>query len=214
MEMNLSPYPGRGVLIGRGRDQRHFWIYLITGRSEASRQRSLAVTPSSVLVNPLDPDTQADDLRHYACVTVRPITTVVGNGAHVDVIAERVQRGDAFTRIYEDLRPEPDPPIHTPRIAVAHGPQTWIGTVWHDGIAERRLTRRLEVAVGTADLITTYDSDGVEVRPASQVSHLVAIDSLEATLGSLWASLDRRYRVLAAGGYFDQAPTIDCQVAA
>ena len=207
---DLSPYPGRGVIAGVERGGRAFWVYFVTGRSDASRGRSLRAGTDSITVQPVDQSAAADDLRHYACLRNTEHFVVVGNGSHVSDIADRLERGETFERAYEPVRPEPDPPIFTPRIALARGPDgTWMGTVRRDGVDDHHDTRRIAETSGLGYVLTTYQGDAGSVRPAGPAHEIDDVVSLIDTVDSVWAQLDARYRVVVAGGYFDAAPAIE-----
>ena len=213
IDLTLPAYPGRGVVVGEGVDGRPFWAYFVTGRSAASRRRRLRVGGSAITVEPVDDDARPDDLRHYACVQSTGRFTVVGNGAHVSAIAECLERGDSFERAYEDLAPEPDPPIFTPRIAAAHGDgETWMGAVWREGPDDCRETWRIDGAPGAGHLLTTYAGDDVTIRAARHIQTVTGVETPSAFVDSLWAGLDLRYRVVVAAGYFDRAPAVEATV--
>jgi IMP cyclohydrolase len=213
IDLALSAYPGRGVLVGIGVDRRPFWAYFVTGRSVASRRRLLKVASATVTVEPIDDDARPDDLRHYTCVQATDRFVVVGNGTHVSRIAERMEGGDSFERAYDDLAPEPDLPIFTPRIAAAHGAgETWMGTVWRGESHDAREIQRIELAPGAGCLLATYDGDSLTPRAARRIQRVTGVAAPSACVGELWARLDMRYRVGVAGGYFDRAPAIEATV--
>ncbi len=212
-DFHLSPYPGRGVVVGTDADGRAFWVYFVTGRSPASRRRSLRIVGPALMVEPLDADAPPDELRHYACVQANGPYVVVGNGAHVSDIAGRLDHGESLDRVYDDLVPEPDPPIHTPRIAaVCSADGTWIGTVWRDGLVDNRVVQRVVIEPGAGFVLSTYEGDGDAVEVARTIRRVTEIASLPETVDLLWAQLDARYRVVVAGGYVDRAPAIEATV--
>jgi IMP cyclohydrolase len=199
--------------VGMGAERRPFWAYFVTGRSAASRRRRLRTRGAAITVEPIDDDARPDDLRHYACVQSTGRFTVVGNGAHVSRIAERLEHGDSFERAYEGLAPEPDPPIFTPRIAAAYGDgRTWMGTVWRAGSDDSRETWPVDIGPGAGRLLTTYNGDGVTPRAARHVQTVTGLDTPSAFVDALWPRLDARYRVVVAAGYFDRAPAIEATV--
>lgn len=64
MSLMLPDYPGRGVIAYRDMDGELWWLYFLTGRSDASRSRRLRFTVDHLEAEPTA-STARDDLRHY-----------------------------------------------------------------------------------------------------------------------------------------------------
>ena len=138
LEAVVGGYPGRGLLLHTSADLRQTWMYFITGRSESSRSRRIRVVPHALLVEPTGSEAERDRLRHYACARRTEDGLVIGNGDHVDVIANRLISGLATIEAVADIVPEPDPPIFTPRIAMIVGATVEMFSVFHEGDTVRR----------------------------------------------------------------------------
>ena len=214
------PYPGRGVLLARADDGALGVVYFLTGRSEGSRRRALAVRPGGdVAVE----DTSAgphDALRHYVAVARRGTWLVVGNGDQVVPLAESLSSGESVPQAWSAHTYEPDPPIFTTRAWVALDSSSAA-----DGVvgAARRSGRGDDgtdhlawtaghVAPGTGVLMTTYDGSTSEVRStAAPVDVAAPAATLEALLDKVWEALDPALRVAAlavAAGSPDAPPLL------
>lgn len=201
-------YPGRGVLVaqtGTGL----FCGYFLTGRSDASKARTLYERDGALIVAPSGAS-EHDPLRHYVAARTDGGRLVFGNGEQVSVIAERMCDGQAPAVALTDLAYEPDPPIFTSRISVV---------VTHDGIwfgAARRSDRGREAPTvlilavrdlqpGDAVLITTYRSDGLDIRTGDPfVEASTAAGDQDELLAEVWDALDPQYRVAAAAFHPDR----------
>jgi IMP cyclohydrolase len=113
--VDIGDYPGRGVLVRRRSDGDLEWVYFVTGRSESSRRRRARQVGDVVYIEPTGPG-HADPLRHYACARTFSEGLIVGNGDHVDVLAEQLDDRVGLEAALTTITPEPDPPINTPRI--------------------------------------------------------------------------------------------------
>ncbi|MDR0897732.1 MAG: IMP cyclohydrolase [Oscillospiraceae bacterium] len=114
-----SPYPGRGIVIGRSDDGQHAMAaYFIMGRSENSRNRVFIPDGDGLRTQAYDPAKLSDpSLVIYAPVRVLHDTTIVTNGDQTDTIYDFLARGDSFENALRTRTFEPDPPIYTPRIS-------------------------------------------------------------------------------------------------
>lgn len=200
IEQHVGGYPGRGLLLHLGADDVLGWAYFVTGRSEASRQRRLRHADDGLLIESTQPDAADDPQRYYTCARHGGDYLVVGNGDHVDLITNRLAAGATPHEIIELLEPEPDPPIHTPRVALCVGP-TPVFLAVHRGEADvvrRVIPVRREPR--TAMLLTTY-SGSVEAPTGDARVRVVAEErSLEVLARDLWSSLDPALRVLLVAG--------------
>jgi IMP cyclohydrolase len=197
----LSGYPGRGVGVRGGASGGIEWLYFLTGRSKPSRARRFEVTGDRLEVTPVSPGTQLDALRHYACAV--PLRSnegvVVGNGDHVERIATQLTGGRSLEEAVVELEPEPDPPIHTPRIAVvvtrarARGVRVYA--------ADHAVTRDVfDISIGSnLVILTTYDGNiqtPVGSAPVSALHVPVEVDAANF----IWDRLDPDLRVTLAAG--------------
>ncbi len=104
-----TPYPGRGIAVGRGRV-----YYFIMGRSENSRNRIFSVTEDGIRTEAFDPSKCTDpSLIIYHPVRRMGGSLIVTNGNQTDTIRDMGDfRAALATREYE-----PDEPNWTPRIS-------------------------------------------------------------------------------------------------
>ena len=141
-------YPGRGVLWCRTGDGSTLGGYFLTGRSLASRSRTLRrASEGDLIVAPSD-SREHDHLRHYVAARQSGDWLVFGNGEQVATVAGRLGSGQPPAVALEGLDYEPDPPIFTPRLTVIadgrDGGRTWFGAARRssgDRTATNRLTR-------------------------------------------------------------------------
>ena len=104
-----NPYPGRGILVGKGRV-----YYFIMGRSANSRNRVFVKTEDGVRTEAYDPALLTDpSLIIYHPVRRMGDALVVTNGDQTDTIC---QYGD-FRKGLMTRKYEPDEPNWTPRIS-------------------------------------------------------------------------------------------------
>ena len=104
-----NPYPGRGILVGKGRV-----YYFIMGRSTNSRNRVFVKTEDGIRTEAYDPALLTDpSLIIYHPVRRMGDALVVTNGDQTDTIC---QYGD-FRKGLMTRKYEPDEPNWTPRIS-------------------------------------------------------------------------------------------------
>jgi IMP cyclohydrolase len=199
-------YPGRGVLWCRTTDGEPLGGYFLTGRSQASKARTLHVRDDQLIVAPSDLR-EHDSLRHYVAARQAGDWVVFGNGEQVDTVAARLDASEPPALALDGLDYEPDAPIFTPRLTVVAdgkpGGQVWFGAARHSG-AERGASDRLTLQVsdlqpGEGVLVTTYLSDGNEIATGAPFTEVrVAARDRSELLEQLWSSLAVELRVAAA----------------
>src|SRR4051794_23880518 len=192
---DLPAYPGRGIAVHRHHDGRLEWLYVLTGRSPASRERSLVAAADRVTVVPVG-EGEHDPLRHYSCVRSIGPVLVIGNGDHVDHLADGLAAGHPLDdELLAAIDPEPDPPIHTPRIAVVADSEVRVVAVQLvEGAVERRL-ERFELDPGEGIVVHTYGGDTTAVTTDAQVRRFDAGGPGTDVAGRLWHALDPALRV-------------------
>jgi IMP cyclohydrolase len=200
--LTSNRYPGRGVLVAMSRTGLCCG-YFLTGRSAASKERTLHEHGGRLIVAPATA-TGHDPLRHYVAARSDGGRLVYGNGEQVSVIADRLAEGQSPADALNRISYEPDPPIFTPRISVvvtADG--IWFGAARRserDRDAANVLVLAVsELGVGDAVLITTYRSDGVTIATGDPFTEASAdVDGPDELLDLVWDGLDPVYRVAAA----------------
>jgi IMP cyclohydrolase len=192
-----SPYPGRGLLVGRT-DYGLVALYWVTGRSEASRQRRFVPRGTELHIESTS-GAHDDPLRHYEAAGIFGRYLVVGNGRHVGEIGAGLVDHSAAALI-ESLDPEPDPPIFTPRIAAIvdlMADAAVFGAAVHvlDGSIDHQTLSTEEFPLGAGVLLTTYRGSVTEPS-AWAVPTWVELDpSLEEQVATTWDALDDKLRV-------------------
>ena len=150
-----NPYPGRGILVGKGRV-----YYFIMGRSANSRNRVFVKTEDGIRTEAYDPALLTDpSLIIYHPVRRMGDALVVTNGDQTDTIC---QYGD-FRKGLMTRKYEPDEPNWTPRIsALINGDGSFeLSILKHN---HGRCLRELFCYEGcdeqTGYFISTYQGDG------------------------------------------------------
>ena len=150
-----NPYPGRGILVGKGRV-----YYFIMGRSANSRNRVFVKTEDGIRTEAYDPALLTDpSLIIYHPVRRMGDALVVTNGDQTDTIC---QYGD-FRKGLMTRKYEPDEPNWTPRIsALINGDGSFeLSILKHN---HGRCLRECFCYEGcdeqTGYLISTYQGDG------------------------------------------------------
>jgi IMP cyclohydrolase len=128
-----SPYPGRQLFLGMTADGKPAFIYLVTGRSPASRERFAKPMGDSIIMGPIG-NAPYDWLRHYMATRVDNAIGLltVTNGIQTEAIFEMYKllyhtnhQPDIkfFKQIMDGADYEPDS-ISTPRISgvIMNGP--------------------------------------------------------------------------------------------
>lgn len=152
-------YVGRFVVVGPG-----VGAYRVSSRSFPNRQiverdGALTVVPTA------DAEETDNPYVSYNCLRIVGEQAVIGNGSHVDPIAEKLERGyparDALATSLLALDYEKDD-YDTPRIAGVVGEEAYIGTVRRDAL--------LVEQVDEPTLVATYEKntpESFEFAPAS-----------------------------------------------
>ena len=165
-------YIGRFIVVGPG-----LGAYRVSSRSFPNRQ--ITDREGTLTVGPT-PDAPETDNPYvgYNCVrTVEGPATdgevaVIGNGSHVDPIAEKLDLGypprDALAASLLALDYEKDD-YNTPRIAgVVADDEAYIGTVRHDALLVKRVSEPTLVATYEEHSPTPYEFDVTEAAAAAE----------------------------------------------
>lgn len=114
-----SPYPGRGIVMGKSETGESVQIYWIMGRSENSRNRIFGVSNNDTILftEAADPSKVQDpSLIIYNAMQGSETCAVVSNGRQTDDVLDRVEQGHKFSEALAGWQYEPDKPHFTPRI--------------------------------------------------------------------------------------------------
>lgn len=117
--VSRTPYPGRGIVIGKSEDGASAVIaYFIMGRSENSRNRVFVEEGEGIRTQAHDPSKLSDpSLIIYSPVRAFENHTIVTNGDQTDTIYEHLMAGGTFESALRARAFEPDAPNYTPRIS-------------------------------------------------------------------------------------------------
>jgi IMP cyclohydrolase len=201
LEESISDYPGRGLVFAVDPEGVATWVYFITGRSQASKARRVRADPDGLVVEPTEQSAEPDTLRHYACARLANDILVVGNGDHVDILAEALKRGVSLEHTLDLIEPEPDPPIWTPRIALVMGSNVHFVSVSRSGDQIVRRMHEASCDPGIASILTTYSGTSLEPignAPYAEVAELRNAQTMCEEL--FYRHLNEQHRVLLLGG--------------
>lgn len=204
--LHARPHPGRGLVVGRLGSGTPFIVYFVTGRSAGSRARELRPRgPTDVEVADRSGG-PVDHLRHYFAVVQRGSWLVVGNGDHVEPLAEALSAGTPAVEAWAAHTFESDPPIWTPRIWVAwdltRAQAPLLGCARRSkrpgGAVDRVLWLSDVTEAGAGLLMTTYRGTAADVATTGEPADVVVEDSAgHEVLESVWQVLDPSLRVAA-----------------
>ncbi len=157
-----------------------------------------------------DPEIAADPLRHYRCARKAGTDLIVGNGDHVDVLADAIVAGSTGTKAAQLLEPEPDPPFFTPRIDLVVGDVVRLIAVRRSGSATERLVEDAAAAPSSAVVLTTYSGSVTEPEGAAPMLWAGEDRPITALAEAIWEALDPSLRVaMVAGNGADPRPILD-----
>ena len=116
--ISLNSYPGRGIVLGKNRDDSWVLIYWIMGRSPQSRNRVLKYE-NGILRTEAISSSLNHDQKFIIYNAMRDLdgVIVVSNGSHTDRICEKINEGENFFTSLESEKHESDSPNYTSRIA-------------------------------------------------------------------------------------------------
>ncbi|MBI2709174.1 MAG: hypothetical protein HYX34_05710 [Actinobacteria bacterium] len=205
----LPPYPGRGVGLFTDTYGQPWWAYFVTGRSPASRARALVADERGLVVASTVEGAAHDSLRHYRCARSAGDRLVVGNGDHVDALADALLAGEDLATAVERVDPEPDPPLHTARLALVVGLAAHLVAVREEGGAVVRTVDELELRSGEGWIAHTYAGPLDEPITAARPVPVHGVGDVVETASELWEALDVRLRVgLALGRAPEPVPVV------
>ncbi len=175
-------YVGRFVVVGPG-----IGAYRVSSRSFPHRQVTAADGATLVVEPTPDAAPTSNPYVSYRCARAVDGRAVLGNGAHVDPVAEKLELGyparDALAEALLAMDYEKDD-YDTPRLAGVVGPE-----VAHVGIVRRDAL--LVEAVDEPHLVATYERDAPEPHPLDA-------ETADAAARAVY-ELDLEHPVCAAG---------------
>jgi len=170
MQNPNGPYPGRQLFVGLNPAKVPTLVYLVTGRSPASRERMAIARDNGIIIGPIG-NTAYDPLRHYTAIKFDDASGIaaVSNGIQTDAIFEAYKllhnvgtAPDAsfIEKLMEGAKAEPDS-LNTPRISAVitktgEAPAIIVSIKKHDMPAKSFIVKP-EAGVLTG--ISTYTGD-------------------------------------------------------
>ena len=212
-----SPYPGRGIVLGRTADGKSsVAVYFIMGRSANSRNRIFAEEPDGIRTQAADPAKMEDpSLIIYHPVRQMGRGLIVTNGDQTDTILEFLKQGLPMEQALRTREFEPDGPNWTPRISgllSADGSykMSILKSADAEGSACARYTYEYPGVNGVGHFLHTYVQDGNPIPTFQGEPERVAITgTLDAFAEMIWNNLNEankislyvRFTDLATGAY-------------
>ncbi len=206
-----NPYPGRGLIIGRGPDGGWLQVYFIMGRSEHSRNRHFVVEGTTLRTEAVDPS-KVDDpsLIIYRAMAELPGIFLVTNGDQTDTVIEGIEAGESFEAALATREREPDAPNYTPRISGvldasvdAKNPVLALNILRaNDGDpaqTDRSTFHPATPPPGFGLALTTYEGDGSPLPPfRGDPLWMPLSGDAESVAETYWSALDAENRVALA----------------
>jgi len=187
-----GPYPGRQLFIGLTAQGAPALIYLVTGRSPASRERRAVTRDNGVIMGPIG-NAPYDALRHYTAVKYDDASGVatVTNGIQTEAIYETYRLlhnvDSAPTAAYiqmtmEGAKSEPDS-LNTPRIGAvitqAGGKPVLIAAIKRVDVPAETFV--MEPKPGAFAGVSTYQGDMEKPAAFDTVKGTVTLQAKETT---------------------------------
>ncbi len=205
-----SPYPGRGLVLGRS-DDGEAWLqlYWIMGRSANSRNRVFVADGATLRTEPFDAAAVEDpSLILYDAMLERERVYLVTNGDQTRTLFDGLGRGESFETALASREREPDAPNYTPRISGMidlRGPAPAFALsilkanrADPDG-TDRTCFRPAPPPPGFGLCLTTYRGDGAPLPPfEGEPLWLPLAGEPEALLERYWGALAAANRVALA----------------
>lgn len=212
--LRRNPYPGRGIIMGRTREDTLVQLYWIMGRSENSRNRVFELRKGGQLrTDAADPEKVEDpSLIIYNAMREKKGQFVVSNGHQTDSVMDGLLAGQSMMLTLGKWAHEPDAPNYTPRITglcSLHGPLFEFGVIRRieeEGTlgrscygSSRQFFQYDEVPVGMGYCVTTYKGDGNPLPSFEGGPYPVPVEGDAAALvNSYWDVLNEANRISLA----------------
>ncbi len=204
-----NPYPGRGLVIGRGAAGEWLILYWIMGRSAQSRNRRFAAEGSALRTEPVDVALVKDpSLIIYEAMLELPGLHLVSNGDQTRTVHDALRAGGTFDGALATREREPDAPNFTPRITgmldVTRAPGSiTLGILKASRIdpqqTDRYTYRPSPPAPGLGFGLTTYTGDGNPLPSFGGDPLLLPLEGApEAVLDAYWNALHAENRISLA----------------
>lgn len=203
-ELRSNAYPGRGIILGRSKDNSKAVIaYFIMGRSVNSRNRIFSVTEDGIRTEAFDPSKMEDpSLIIYHPVRVFDGKTIVTNGDQTDTIRDFILEDESYVTALNTREFEPDGPNYTPRIS---------GILYPNGTYVLSILKSLEgdpdccvrnyftydgPKAGTGHFISTYEGNGSPLPSfRGEPRYVKLAGGIDDFTEEVWESLNEENKV-------------------
>ena len=163
-----NAYPGRGIVLGRNRENSWIVIYWLMGRSSNSRNRIFTHENGILRTEAVDLSIVEDpSLIIYNAMRDLDDCIVVSNGKHTDTICKGLEDGKSFYTALNSEKHEPNSPNYTPRISgiIQREEESMALSIISKSDfsveqSEHRLCRCTDIAQGYVYCLTTYSGGG------------------------------------------------------
>lgn len=200
-------YPGRVLIGGNSKDGKPVALYLITGRSQSSKERVIVKEEDKVSVKSLTGDENVLLVYNLSVKTGQGL--LFANGRHLEEIKKNLDEGESLLNALTDIFPEEDE-YKTPRIALLlkdDGKYELSRVSERDG-KEIREVWKYQITPGFGHALSTYS--GSLDSPEASKNDPVVVDlesSLSAFTDLVWSSLNPDNKV-SLYAFYDDAERI------
>ena len=208
-----NEYVGRGIIIGKTKNNKAVVAYFIMGRSENSRNRIFKETQDGIVILPFDESKVEDpSLIIYSPIRTLANHLIVTNGDQTDTIYDFVKQGKCFKKALSTRCFEPDAPNWTPRIS---GMVTFenndfsyemsiLKSADEQGSACNRYTFSYPSLAGLGHFIHTYVCNGNPIPTFCGEPERVEIpNDIDEFANDLWTNLNKDNKISLYVRYVD-----------
>ncbi len=202
-ELSTNAYPGRGIVIGKSKDNKKAVIaYFIMGRSVNSRNRIFEENDRGGIRTKAFDESKMEDpsLIIYNPVLKLNNVTIVTNGDQTDTIYDYMQEGHCYRHALLTREFEPDEPNYTPRISGVVKPNgDYNLSILKSNMGKLQCLRffyEYPAVAGLGHFIHTYKCDGNPIPSFEGEPTPVEIDGdIDAFTDMIWANLNEDNKV-------------------
>ena len=196
--LKSRPYPGRILVGGTLENGRPFALYLISARSEKSKNRVIA-KEDGVVKTKLYKEGEEDNLIIYQVAKENSKIRVFSNGIQTEGIFNKLDSGSTLLEALDEFSYEPDS-LSTPRIALLENLEDGeyeLGIVkkGEDGSA-KRITWHYTSTPGYGHIISTYNGDDDCPEAFDEEPEAISLlPSASAFIDAINSAIKEEYRV-------------------
>ncbi len=200
-------YPGRGIVLGRNRENSWIVIYWLMGRSSNSRNRKFTHKNGILRTEVADLSMVGDQsLIIYNAMVDLDDCIVVSNGKHTDTICKGLENRKSFYTALHSEKHEPDAPNYTPRISGIIQREEGAMTLsiisksdFSNEQSEHRFFRYTDTVPGYGHCLTTYMSEGNPLPSYKGVPLSLPMEgNAEQIANYYWKKLNEENRISLA----------------